>query len=1753
MPEAKNTFIQSKMNKDMDGRILPNGQYRDGENVQISRSEGDDVGALETVLGNVKLTDFGLSGENLKTIGSYFDDNSNRVFLFLTNYTDSSPNQLDNEAINVTGVFCYIVSYNVQTKVSSILVEGSFLNFSQTHHIVGVNLLENLLFFTDNRNQPRKIDINLAGSNYYYTEDQISVAKYYPYKAPLLMKFIPGSGPDAIKWESTMTDTTSEYLPIHTAAQVKNFDSTDSSVVYLTGCYTNIMPKTPGYVGQPNGCLITGQGVAAGTTLEEVLSIDTANNVTTIKTSLPISGGSIKPILYFQFKNPEYSIIWPGDPEYLKEKFVRFSYRFKFDNNEYSLIAPFTQTAFIPQQDGYFIGDKYKLDSTVLVSNEPSPPSIFGQEAETFDSTVVPFMQNKVTNIEICLISPTNGNDETYINWSQLNDVLKVIEVDILIKDSSSNNVYVVETLGLSELKNVNSKYLLYDYQSKKPWRVLPTDQVTRVSDVIPLRALAQEISGNRVIYANFVEKNASPERLDYYLSVGQKPFIPDYTDGATVVDQEFQYVRKEYQNHTLKQNRTYQVGVVLSDRYGRRSNVILSELVDFQENPSAKKNSTIFHNYADSNNLIIYDKNQIPNEAANTWPGDNLSIVWNNVIPEEKTNDGYPGVYSINDGTLVNILVNPGLTATFPANSSCTFDVTNSLFSPTANAQIKAFSDADGNVSEIEIKSSDNNWVDGMEVVAPWQGSVFPCPGWVGESFRGNAVCPADRPLGWYSYNIVVKQTEQEYYNVYMPSALAGYPCNQNIDGKVDDTFGETPKMIYPLGQQNATSHLTLIGDNINKVPRDLNEVGPEQKSFRSSERLFHRVEGILLQDNNDDIQYSSQSYSPSLKGYKVVTISNMSKLDLGNLITNPAYPILPNSIYKAETDPFIARISTDKKFGIVANSSINGCITIEKKVDPDDDTKNLIEVNNTEFAIGPTLSVSETKPVESLLDIFWETSSSGLISDLNEKIKSVDNTAPSGFSPVSISWSEGDPYGSSISGQFSAVGPTGLTLVGSSEISLIEVTRGDNVPCIDQFELVQLGFGEVELKIAAASQTNPGFLHWQDQLKNQYTFKFELTNTTTNSSSFTSLTGYLSNKPPVERLEAVNSNGNNVEINWVDVKESICVRGDLDTQSKREDAQTMSLKAVQGSQKFGIRWDDNPLLSKSWRSYVDPESSFSNTTVNFGVIEPTTVKYINAAPYFNESSPCCVDTNEDSGDIRQSGMYDFGWFGGPTLPGTQDSKNGDGRFRPTTYQPGDSSLNSCTYSQKIYAPDPSLYPINNDNYPVSGNSGEYLEMPKYFRGATGWSSQPDIKFNSSILEETAFTKDVQTNTGTAEWDGSFAVMNGEFGSEILESWPNINGSPSGIGTALEIQWSIPRMYQVSMMIPHGNEIPFGNTSDFFFGTNILADVMDCYGDKNFLTKFPFDQPYYWEMPSRTSAPLVIPKSTGAKYFDVQPAGEVVFGLIPETVINSLSNSDRNAILKYIPRGPIYWDNSSNSTRAGFQGESQLDPENKLGEQVVGFKQNAYQTSDSANEYPHHYWPDINGLLQNDPEGLYSAFKSTPSYANAPDFMKIRNGANTFYQFNLEHTGYISKVVCGDSDQYDFFPYYSNAAKTIGNWAPNASQVANAMGHLFYLGGINNSGYGSSTNGQAFFIQPEQTQPGYQKAKAKIHAGTPGATSQSWNGPNAFGVGLPGGRYVVTVRATDVGGDGAFVEWDVPVYLPWWSTRTNTPLRLNP
>ena len=65
MAEVKNAFLKAKMNKDFDDRLIPQGEYRDAVNIQVSTTESTDMGALQNVLGNKQVSDFGLNVSKL--------------------------------------------------------------------------------------------------------------------------------------------------------------------------------------------------------------------------------------------------------------------------------------------------------------------------------------------------------------------------------------------------------------------------------------------------------------------------------------------------------------------------------------------------------------------------------------------------------------------------------------------------------------------------------------------------------------------------------------------------------------------------------------------------------------------------------------------------------------------------------------------------------------------------------------------------------------------------------------------------------------------------------------------------------------------------------------------------------------------------------------------------------------------------------------------------------------------------------------------------------------------------------------------------------------------------------------------------------------------------------------------------------------------------------------------------------------------------------------------------------------------------------------------------------------------------------------------------------------------------------------------------------------------------------------------------------------------------------------------------------
>ena len=75
----KNTFLQGKMNKDIDERLLPEGEYPHAENIRVSNSEASDIGAIENMLGNRVLTSFDL-GENPDTVFTVKDSFTDTIY-----------------------------------------------------------------------------------------------------------------------------------------------------------------------------------------------------------------------------------------------------------------------------------------------------------------------------------------------------------------------------------------------------------------------------------------------------------------------------------------------------------------------------------------------------------------------------------------------------------------------------------------------------------------------------------------------------------------------------------------------------------------------------------------------------------------------------------------------------------------------------------------------------------------------------------------------------------------------------------------------------------------------------------------------------------------------------------------------------------------------------------------------------------------------------------------------------------------------------------------------------------------------------------------------------------------------------------------------------------------------------------------------------------------------------------------------------------------------------------------------------------------------------------------------------------------------------------------------------------------------------------------------------------------------------------------------------------------------------------------
>ena len=952
MAEVRNTFIGSKMNKDLEQRLVPNSEYRDAYNVMISRSEGEDAGSLENVLGNIKLTDFGIDQCEVEAIGVFFDVITNRVYAMLTNYVDTSDSKLDHQALGGVHAIVYV---DLNSNISDVLVKGDFLNFSKTHPIFGINLVNDYLFFTDNRNQPRKINVKNAIDNpatspspYYINEEQISIVKVFPELAiPLQVRDIVGL--DGLCEIGTQNYTTTPPGEIYRTIA---FADMGGSIGFIE---TNGFGMTVRITAAPDNSIstleIVDRGYGYGEYENERIYIcqdDGTFDVNNGAYFKSIGGGSCCSFIWNSAMkdvksellpdgttaNPFYNPDYDGDYQFLENKFVRFAYRFQFDDDEYSLISPFTPEAFIPKQDGYFIGD---------------------DEEKTYKSTEVEFMENKVNQIELQFRAPDR------LRWRDAVKKYNINSIDIIMKESTQSSLTNIYTIEIDELSNHPSALFQHVYKGDKPVKTLPQKDLLRVYDQAPVRALCQEFTDGAVVYGNFLDKHTPPKGIDFNITAdikqNREANLPSPgIDTSIVTRPKKESLRKTSPNHTLKQNRNYKVGIVLSDKFGRQSSVLNTQPLPYTLKgvPPTSTQNTYYHPFKDgvnggpigtpkSDNTFAHfgcladpvqatDQNLFgPPKAgggapipANTWPGDVLNAQLNETINSiRNATTGTPGLYS-EGGILLDVKVISSTGNLWYSGGGGVATTINGVTDPIDPSVLLSYADGISDSEEYCYATlewdSDNSNPDGavprgnltsVSIITANQlegtynvGDTLTITNATGTdtaTLEVTSVTPAN-PLGWYSYKFVVQQQEQEYYNAYTPGILNGYidgayfPQNKVItkDASLDYIDRYYDGYLNVATPSEPVIHFALHGDNINKVPRDLSLLGPTDTLFRTGRPSFESDPSYYqFRDTNSEL-FTIDPYDP--EGQALLKDKDRQRgIDSGSVLTNASLKFWP------------------------------------------------------------------------------------------------------------------------------------------------------------------------------------------------------------------------------------------------------------------------------------------------------------------------------------------------------------------------------------------------------------------------------------------------------------------------------------------------------------------------------------------------------------------------------------------------------------------------------------------------------------------------------------------------------------------------------------------------------------------------------------------------------------------------------------------------------------------------------------------
>jgi len=475
---------------------LPLG-VREGMRVQLLNSDGVDQYGPENHIyvsrvrsnfspGSVVITTTAQDVDNLPIVtsqmldaGYHFKFTAERVL----NFRDGTKEKELNNTPAIEGETSGLTLYND-------------LSYTPNKNIItGINLIDDILYFTDGRNEPKKISIKLFKNihNAKYDEYGFSGDPFKSIVHHSAMGY-PTDGGTLQAWYMAREHITVikknpiKSLSFEVQNRVREPEPIDGSNILYSNSVTSTVRRLIDGVTQP----FNFEGVAVGS-FNFYITADVqrvhwkVNDVIYLTGSTSGFSASVKVLETYSGSNEEYNTFkvklidleagyneenvdppfefWVGTvkvKESIYEKdFISYAYRYKYIDGEYSCISPYTKTIFAP--------GLYKFDAK-----------------NGFNTG----MLNTIKSIRIFdFIDQTIPDD--------------AVEIEIIFKNNASTNAYSIKSIKRnSETWNLNSIRL----DDELFGRTIPTDQLERPFDNVPKKAIAQEFSGNRLMFGNYTE-----------------------------------------------------------------------------------------------------------------------------------------------------------------------------------------------------------------------------------------------------------------------------------------------------------------------------------------------------------------------------------------------------------------------------------------------------------------------------------------------------------------------------------------------------------------------------------------------------------------------------------------------------------------------------------------------------------------------------------------------------------------------------------------------------------------------------------------------------------------------------------------------------------------------------------------------------------------------------------------------------------------------------------------------------------------------------------------------------------------------------------------------------------------------------------------------------------------------------------------------------------------------------------------------